>query len=255
MRKLICLVLALPLTALAQNSLNGTWKIQPDATQLGDKGYVLLLQNGVFSCTTCKPSLHVKADGADQKVTGDPYSDTIAVKVIDDRNLEVVSKKNGKERRTEKDSLSEDGKTLNMAWTEDENGKPVTGTMTFQRVAPGPKGAKPISGTWKAAKITDMSDAGLLYTYKIDGNTVTYSTPTGQSYKAQIDGPDAPYVGDPGTTSISVKKLGPDSMQETGKLNGKVAFIAKMTVSGDKMTTNLDDVMHGRKVRFVAVKQ
>jgi hypothetical protein len=38
----------------------------------------------------------VKADGGDQKVAGHAYFDTLAVKVIDDRNVEFTTKKDGK---------------------------------------------------------------------------------------------------------------------------------------------------------------
>ena len=30
----------------------------------------------MYSCSTCTPKINVKADGQDQKVTGDPYSHT-----------------------------------------------------------------------------------------------------------------------------------------------------------------------------------
>ena len=50
---------------------------------------------------------------------------------------------------------------------------------------------------------------------------MTYSTPTGQSYTAKLDGKDVPYMGDPGTTSVSLKRMG-DAFEETDKRDGKV---------------------------------
>ena len=40
---------------------------------------------------------------------------------------------------------------------------------------------------------------------------------TGQSYNAKLDGTDTPFKGDPGVTSVSVKKLGKDTLEETRK--------------------------------------
>ena len=48
-----------------------------------------------YECQTCFPPVKVKADGNDQAVTGDPYRDTIAVTVMTDLEIKVVTKKGG----------------------------------------------------------------------------------------------------------------------------------------------------------------
>ncbi len=57
---------------------------------------VYLLQNGMYECKNCVPVVNVKADGQDQKVTGHPYYDSVAVKVISDHEIEETDKKDGK---------------------------------------------------------------------------------------------------------------------------------------------------------------
>ncbi len=52
-----------------------------------------------------------------------------------------------------------------------------------------------------------MAENALLTTFKTIGDKVTMSTPTGQSYSVKIDGPQAPYKGDPGVTTVSMKKI------------------------------------------------
>ena len=96
----------------------------------------------------------------------------------------------------------------------------------------------------------------LLFTYKSGGDSLSYSTPTGQSYTAKLDSTDAPYVGDPGTTSVSLKRIG-DSIEETDKRDGKVISVSKMTVApdGKTMTIVVDDKLHGTSSTYVAVKQ
>jgi hypothetical protein len=58
------------------------------------------------------PKYRVKADGTDQKVTGHPYYDTVAVKVVDDHSVEITEKKDGKTMGTDTDTASSDGNTL-----------------------------------------------------------------------------------------------------------------------------------------------
>lgn len=184
-----------------------------------EKPEVYLLQNGVYNCDTCVPPIRIKADGQDQTVTGYPYFDAMRVKVIDDHNVELISKKDGKTVATNKLSVTPDGDTLTFDFMDASatNADPVTGKGQFTRVKKGPAGANAISGSWRVAKVDTVSDNGLSFTYKVTGDTIEMSTPTGQSYTAKLDGTDAPYHGDPGTTSVSVKKLGPNTIEETDK--------------------------------------
>ena len=77
-----------------------------------------------------------------------------------------------------------------------------------------------------------------------------------QSYAAKLDGKDVPYVGDPGTTSVSLKRIG-DSIEETDKRDGKVISVSKMTVApdGKTMTIVVADKLHGSTATYVAEKQ
>jgi hypothetical protein len=53
------------------------------------------------------------------------------------------------------------------------------------------------------------SDSAFTFTLKIEEDTLTMTGPTGQSYVAKLDATDAPYKGDPGIGSVSVKRLTP----------------------------------------------
>jgi len=83
------------------------------------------------------------------------------------------------------------------------------------------------------------------------------SAPTGQSYAAKLDGIEAPYKGDPGINSVTVKKTGKNSMVETDKRDGKVVAVLTSTVSADgkTMDVHFDDKLRNRSMAFVAVKQ
>jgi hypothetical protein len=124
-------------------------------------------------------------------------------------------------------------------------------------VAKGPAGAHAISGSWRTTKLEGFSDNGLAFTYKVEGDSLTMTTPTGQSYTAKLDGTEAPYKGDPGTTSVSVKSMGKNAMEETDKRDGKVISVARITVEPDGKTMKIDvtDKLRGTKSQFVAQKQ
>ena len=75
-----------------------------------------------------------KFDGKDYPVTGDPNSDTRAIKQTDDRTLEVSVKKGGKVTLTGHAVVSADGKTrtLTISGT-DAAGKKVETTAVYDK--------------------------------------------------------------------------------------------------------------------------
>ncbi len=249
----------MPLPASAQSAFDGTWKIDLKKVEMPKKPDVLLLQDGTYHCKTCVPPITVKADGNDQPVSGHPYFDTLALKVVDDHAVQETAKKDGKVVWTSTTTVAADGKTAKFEFNENREGNsaPVTGNGTMVRVARGPAGAHAISGSWRTESYGNVSDNALTRSYKVDGDMLSMSTPTGESYSARMDGSDAPYKGDPGVTSVSVKKLGKHAMQETTKRDGKVVSVAKMTVAADgkSMTIAVDDKLHGSHMSFVAIKQ
>ncbi|HXY78848.1 MAG TPA: hypothetical protein VEH47_08540 [Candidatus Acidoferrales bacterium] len=253
---LLLLFLA-PLPAMAQSPFDGTWKADPSTFQYPEKPDQYLLQNGMYECKTCAAPINIRADGADQKIT-DPYADTMAVKVIDDHNVENTTKKNGKVVGTAKSSVSGDGETLSVNWTYSGNptGGTQSGSYTAKRVAQGPAGANLISGSWRTQKEED-SAAVLTWTFKVSGNELTMTNPTGQSYTAKLDGTEAPYKGDPGITSVSVRMLDKDTLEETDKRDGKVIGIAKNTITADGKTLKFvyEDKLHGTTIKGDAQKQ
>jgi len=260
-RMMFGLLLAILVCApvMAQSAFDGTWKFNLNDAQFPKKPDVFLLKDGVYQCTTCVPPIHVKADGQDQPVKGHPYYDTVSVKVMDDRSIEEVDKKNGKTVATSKTVVSADGKTANFEFTDSSNtnGDPVSGKGTATQVAKGPSGSHAVSGSWVTSKMDTLSDNGLLVTFKVEGDSLTMNSPTGQSYVAKLDGTDSPYKGDPGITSVSVKKIGKDAIEETDKRDGKPITVSRMTVGtdGKTLTAKVEDKLRGTNSQFTATKQ
>lgn len=248
-----------PVLVLAQSAFDGTWKIDMKKAEFPTKPDVYLLQDGMYECKTCAPPVKIKADGQDQPVTGHPYYDSAAVKVVNDHEIEETDKKDGKTVATSKSTVSPDGKTMKFEFSDSSNtnAAPVTGKGEATRVVKGPAGSNAISGSWRTSKFETISDNAITWTYKVSGDELTMTTPTGQSYTAKLDGTEAPFKGDPGTTGVSVKMNGKDALEETDKRGDKVISVAKMTLGPDGKTAKImvEDKLHGTTSRFVAVKQ
>ena len=246
-------------SAMAQSAFDGTWKVDLSKAQLPKKPDVYLLQADMFHCETCVPPVEVKADGHDQKVTGHPYYNSMSITIVDDHSIEETDKIDGKTVATSKWTVSPDGNTLIVEFSNssDTNTASVSGKGEAIRVAKGPANSHVISGSWQQSKLENLSDNAVLLTLKLEGDTLSMNNPTGASYTAKLDGTDAPYYGDPGITSVSVKRMGKDSFQETDKRNGKEISVAKITVAPDgrRMTITVTDKLHGTTSEFQALKQ
>lgn len=249
----------LPVVASAQNQFDGTWKVDMNKVDFPKKPDVYLVQNGMYECKSCVPAINIKADGQDQKVTGHPYYDSMAVKIVSDHEVEETDKRDGKVVGTSKMTVSPDGKTMTFAFTDSSNssGTPVTGSGEAERIAKGPAGANAISGSWRTTKMQNISDNAITWTYKFSGDEVTMSSPTGITYTAKLNGTEAPMKGDPGVSTVSVKMMGKDTLVETDSRDGKVVSITKSSIASDGKTLHIvnEDKVHGTTMKYEAMKQ
>ena len=253
----LALALLVPVCALAQSALNGTWVTQLSSVKGMGKPLVIHLKDGMYECN-CVPPVKIKADGEDHAVSGNPGYDSMAVKVVDDHTIHVVYKKDGKVTTDETVTAAPDGKTATYEFTDNSGTSPVTGKGVADRIAKGAAGSNAVAGSWKFGHWESMSDNGRTFTYKVDGKQVSYSDPTGYSYSAEIGGKAVPYTGGgmSGMT-VSVRNQGKDGLRETYMHDGKVTRIATMTVSanGKTMKTIENNVRNGRTMTMLSDKQ
>jgi len=259
MRKALgMLLMMLPLTAFAQNAINGTWKIDLNKMQMDPKPLVYELRDGMFTCSTCNPKYTIKADGQDQRISGDPYADTVAVTVVDPNTVDVVGKKDGKLAFKSTDTVSADGKTATRKYEGHPAGstQAVTATGLYSRVGTPEAGVHPISGSWKPEKWESVSDNALTFTYSLMGDGLNFKASTGENYSAKFDGKDYPFHGDPGTTSVVLKKVDDNTFEETYKRNGEVTGMSRMTISPDGRSISMisQDAKRGTTDHMVAEK-
>lgn len=255
----IALLLATTSPAYAKDVFTGTWKGDVKASAPSTKPSVVLLADGLYTCSTCVPVLKVVADGAFHPVVGNAYYDEMSIAAVDPQTIKRATRKGGKLASEATSTLSADGKTMTTIFNElsPANGVPVTGTGVSTRVASGPPGSHASSGSWLQTSQGEVSDSGLVFTLAQVGKVVTFSSPTGISYVATVDGPAVAVVGDPGWTTVSLTQPNPNTLHETDLFEGKVIGKYVMTVSpdGKKLTMDANDIKYGRTSTMVAYKQ
>lgn len=259
MKRLLLFLLFTPLLMWGQTAFDGTWRLDLSKAQLPKKPDQYLLQNGTYTCESCVPTYTAKADGQDHKVTGQPYFDTVSVRVVNDKTVEFTQKRNGKTVGTDKATVDSTGNHLTdeFTWQPEASSKQQSGKAVSTRVTKGPAGSHAISGSWRGEKIAEMSQEAMTWTYKTSADGMSMKAATGESYDAKFDGKDYPYKGDPGTTSVSLKKIDGNTVEETDKRDGKIISVNRLTVSPEAKTMKIDvdDKLHGTTSSFVATKQ
>jgi hypothetical protein len=93
--------------------------------------------------------------------------------------------------------------------------------------------------------------------FKTTEDGLTMTDPTAASYTAKFDGKNYPCKGDPGTTSVSLKKISDNTIEETDKRGAKVIAVIGMTVSSDEktMTVDINDKLQNFTAKWTAQKQ
>ena len=135
---LVVAVFALmPAMVAAQSPFDGTWKTDVASIDFPAKPSVYVFKDGMYECKTCATKILVKTDGKDQKIEGSPYADTLAVKIIDKYNLEMVSKKAGKVVAKRKIAVSTDGNSMMITYENSSavNKEVVKGANSYARTA------------------------------------------------------------------------------------------------------------------------
>ena len=208
MKKLLVTILCLlPLAMFAQSPFDGTWKAQLHHSKLSSKPYIYSVGSGVYTCETCVPQIAVPADGQDHAVTGQTF-DTLSVQIVSSNKIRIVTKKDGKVVTEQDRTASVGGKTLtSVITTHPANGsQPYNTVAKMTRVGKLTIGANGTAGTWRLTWLgKDLP--GLTTTWKVSGNEVSMSTPTGESWTATIGGEPAAVKGLSYDESVSVKRL------------------------------------------------
>lgn len=226
----------LPMVALAQSPFDGTWRPDPQKPSPTDGPDSFSLLGAIYKCASCKPAYTVKADARDQPVAGNDFYDTVSITVMDDHTVLKVAKKGGKTMFQSKLVVSPDGAALTESQTLLGMGpRPIEITRKSSRSSAGPAGSHLISGRWLPLE-TDLTHHDEDTTFKISDGSLSMSDRMGRSFRAKLDGTDAPYQGDPEFTAVSIKMIDGRTIEESDKSEGKVVKINRWAVDPDGKT-------------------
>ena len=257
---LTALALGITAPALAASAFDGTWKADVASVKLPTKPDVILLANGVYSCSSCNPKLTVPADGAFHKVSNqNNYFDEAAVKVIDARTIEETDKRKGRIVYTSTSRVAADGKTQQIKWSDSAapDGKTTTGVVNQMRVGAAAKGAHAVSGQWRTTSVGNISDADLTVSFATTGAIFKSSTPNGYGYTATLGGKPVSPIGDPSGMMTAVRKVDAMTVVETNTRKGEMRSTRTMTVQPGGKTIKVDNVnkAQGTTTSYMLTKQ
>jgi hypothetical protein len=106
-------------------------------------------------------------------------------------------------------------------------------------------------------KRVNLSENALVATLKLEGDTFSFADPTGQSYRARLDGTPTPITGDLTNAMVSLKRIGENTIEETEKHEGKAVKVTRFTLSADgrTLTISIESKAKGSVRQLVAHKQ
>jgi hypothetical protein len=112
-----------------------------------------------------------------------------------------------------------------------------------------------VSGKWRPVR-TNTSEDVITVTYKVTTDGLAMSDPTGDSFTAKFDGKEYPFKKDPGITSVSLKTIDENTIEETDIRKGKVITVARMTVDpdGKTMRVTVEDKLRKARISWTADK-
>ncbi|MWV29374.1 hypothetical protein [Aurantiacibacter rhizosphaerae] len=237
----------------SDGTISGEWMADVDSAQFENDNRDYVLSNGTFSCNSCNPPYEVTANGEWQTVDR-PGVDSMMVEQVDDNTVRAAFRYGDKDLGSSTWTVSDDGQTLTSEFNDTSGDEAVTGSETFTRTADGPDGSHAMSGQWAFSDIGDMSDAGLRFSYNVEGDQFT-SSGNGSSYTATLGGDPVPVEGSNSNVMVAVEQTGDNSYRETYSRDGEALSVVEVSVDGDTLSAVSTDQRDDSVLRYTAQRQ
>lgn len=233
--------------------LEGTWRVNIESAEFEDDSNSYLIADGQYTCNSCLPPYSVAADGEWQSVDR-PGLDGVKIAVVDDFTVSAATRMGEEELGNSTWTVSEDGQSMTIEWTSLDGDEVVEGSTMYTRIADAPEGAHAVSGDWSVSGMGEMSEAGLTFSYTIDGDTIT-SSGNGGGYTATLGGEAVTPEGDETGGLIAVEQVSDNVYRETYSRDGEVFNITELTVDGDTLSGSSSSPRDGSSVTWTATRQ
>jgi hypothetical protein len=218
----------------AAGPFTGTWVADLDS-QAGLTKDVYLVDHGNYSCDSCTPPRHYRADGKLHRIIGDPQVNFESVTVTGPRTIVTRLIEKAMTRATTM-TVAPDGRTATYVSIDHRPGirQPLKTVYLARRVAPAPPGAHPVSGTWQGVAYESVPELIRTTELREESGGFTYRVPIGATYTARIGGGPARLHG-PGTDgqAAAVKRVDAHKIVETRIRDGQIIMVRTFTLSPD----------------------
>jgi hypothetical protein len=240
----------------ANDPFVGKWKVNPSKSQLNDEMKVEVAGANSYAITFGPGQVDtVVADGSDQPALS---GSTLSITVKGPNSWEVVRKMKGRMLIRADWTLSEDGKTLNDAFTQYlpdgmtlfsqplPNGSTLVLPYVYERSA----GNSGFLGTWdsESAKVTTGIELSVEL-YEDDGLSLKRSDEE-MVKRIKLDGEDHPDLdqkgGDKGT-AYSGRRVNARSLEITYKLKGKATGTRLIELATDLKALTMTERLAGQR--------
>jgi hypothetical protein len=221
----------------AKDPFVGKWKVNPSKSKLNDEMKVEVEVANKYAITFAPGAVDtIVADGSDQPAL---RGTTLSVTVKGPNNWVVIRKMKGRTLLTGNWTLSEDGKTLNDAYTEYalDGSTSLFLPYVYERTA----GSTGFLGTWDSE--SEKVKAGVeLRIQPYEGDGLSFNSPDAKmTKKMKFDGNDYPDLDpseDTGSAS-SGRRLNGRSLEITDKFKGKITGTRQVELSADLKTLTM----------------
>jgi hypothetical protein len=253
MKRLGIMIAALSLTgaAPAASPLDGVW-VADLSSQSGLPRDVYVVANGTYACESCAPPRSYPADGRPRPVPGDPDVTSESVTVAGPRS--IVTRIAGRAlTRTTTMTVAPDGETATYVSIDHRPGVkgPLRTEYVARRVAAGPPGSHPVSGTWQGIRYVSVPEQVRTTELHAKGNQLTYRVPLGYTYTATFGGDFVPLRGPyDGTILVAVERVNERQIVETRKQDGRMIMRRSFTVLPDGRTMEIASTDPATDVTF-----
>jgi hypothetical protein len=226
----------------ANDPFVGKWKVNPSKSKLNDEMKVEVAGANRYTLTFAPGAVDtIVADGSDQPAL---QGTTLSVTVKGPNSWVVVRKIKGRVLLTGYWTLSEDGKTLNDAYTEfaEDGSKSLSLAYVYERTA-GTSGflATGFVGTWDSE--SEKVKPGIeLQIEPYEGHGLSFNGPDADIVrKLKFDGTDYPDIADNRDTGrvSSGRRVDERSLEITDKRQGNITATRQIELSADLKTLTI----------------
>jgi hypothetical protein len=242
--------------AARAGAFDGKWVDDLDTQINAAHADVYLVSDGSYRCDSCAPHRAYAADGRARPVPGDPDTMSESVSITGPRT--IVTRNVGRTMVRETTmTVSADDRTATYVALDRWHGLPAPLRTEYlaRRVAPSPRGAHPVSGSWLGLRYLEVPEEYRSIELKETGDQLTrYSFRRGR-YTATYGGAAAP-IRDAELEGLSAMVRKPDdrTIIETVLVQGKPTTerTYRLSTDGRSMETAVKNLVNGEVFRITS---